>query len=128
MKKLILSFLALTGAVACASENLVPESHRAFKLVQTEPGKMNMRYIQVNVPAKYEGITITAEVKYDDVVRGEQSWFDARIMSNWIDGNSQKKSDGPVIGGWKGSRDWFPVRKVVKVRSEEHTSELQSRI
>ena len=115
MKKLILAFLALTGAVACASENLVPESHRAFKLVQTEPGKMNMRYIQVNVPAKYEGITITAEVKYDDVVRGEQSWFDARIMSNWIDGNSQKKSGGPVIGGWKGSRDWFAVRKVVKV-------------
>ena len=107
--------MSLAGAFAWSAENLVPESHRSFKLVQQTPGKMNMRYIQVNVPSKYEGITITAEVKYTDVVRGDKNWFDARVMSNWIDANSQKKSGGPVIGGWKGTKDWFPVKKVVKV-------------
>ena len=115
MKKLLLAVVSLAGAFAWSAENLVPESHRSFKLVQQTPGKMNMRYIQVNVPSKYEGITITAEVKYTDVVRGDKNWFDARIMSNWIDANSQKKSGGPVIGGWKGTKDWFPVKKVVKV-------------
>ena len=115
MKKLLLAVVSLAGAFAWSAENLVPESHRSFKLVQETPGKMNMRYIQVNVPSKYEGITITAEVKYTDVVRGDKNWFDARVMSNWIDANSQKKSGGPVIGGWKGTKDWFPVKKVVKV-------------
>ena len=115
MKKLLLAVVSLAGAFAWSAENLVPESHRSFKLVQQTPGKMNMRYIQVNVPSKYEGITITAEVKYTDVVRGDKNWFDARVMSNWIDANSQKKSGGPVIGGWKGTKDWFPVKKVVKV-------------
>ena len=115
MKKLLLAVVSLAGAFAWSAENLVPESHRSFKLVQQTPGKMNMRYIQVNVPSKYEGITITAEVKYTDVVRGDKNWFDARGMSNWIDANSQKKSGGPVIGGWKGTKDWFPVKKVVKV-------------
>ena len=115
MKKLLLAVVSLAGAFAWSAENLVPESHRSFKLVQQTPGKMNMRYIQVNVPSKYEGITITAEVKYTDVVRGDKNWFDARVMSNWIDANSQKKSGGPVIGGWKGTKDWFPIKKVVKV-------------
>ena len=115
MKKLLLAVVSLAGAFAWSAENLVPESHRSFKLVQQTPGKMNMRYIQVNVPSKYEGITITAEVKYTDVVRGDKNWFDARVMSNWIDANSQKKSGGPIIGGWKGTKDWFPVKKVVKV-------------
>ena len=115
MKKLLLAVVSLAGAFAWSAENLVPESHRSFKLVQQTPGMMNMRYIQVNVPSKYEGITITAEVKYTDVVRGDKNWFDARVMSNWIDANSQKKSGGPVIGGWKGTKDWFPVKKVVKV-------------
>ena len=115
MKKLLLAVVSLAGAFAWSAENLVPESHRSFKLVQQTPGKMNMRYIQVKVPSKYEGITITAEVKYTDVVRGDKNWFDARVMSNWIDANSQKKSGGPVIGGWKGTKDWFPVKKVVKV-------------
>lgn len=115
MKKMLLALLALTGGFAWSAENLVPESHRTFKIVQDNPGKMKMRYIQVNVPSKYEGITITAEVKYTDVVRGDQGWFDARVMSNWIDSNSQKKSGGPTIGGWKGTKDWFPVKKVVKV-------------
>ena len=115
MKKLLLAVVSLAGAFAWSAENLVPESHRSFKLVQQTPGKMNMRYIQVNVPSKYEGITITAEVKYTDVVRGDKNWFDARVMSNWIDANSQKKSGGRVIGGWKGTKDWFPVKKVVKV-------------
>ena len=115
MKKLLLAVVSLAGAFAWSAENLVPESHRSFKLVQQTPGKMNMRYIQVNVPSKYEGITITAEVKYTDVVRGDKNWFDARVMSNWIDANSQKKSGGPVIGGWKGTKHWFPVKKVVKV-------------
>ena len=115
MKKLLLAVVSLAGAFAWSAENLVPESHRSFKLVQQTPGKMNMRYIQVHVPSKYEGITITAEVKYTDVVRGDKNWFDARVMSNWIDANSQKKSGGPVIGGWKGTKDWFPVKNVVKV-------------
>lgn len=115
MKKLLLAVVSLAGAFAWSAENLVPESHRSFKLVQQTPGKMNMRYIQVNVPSNYEGITITAEVKYTDVVCGDKNWFDARVMSNWIDANSQKKSRGPLIGGWKGTKDWFPVKKVVKV-------------
>lgn len=114
MKHTLLILAAWAGGLCVAADNLVPEAHRNFTLEQVTPGKMNMRYVQVSVPAKYEGITITGEVKYTDVVRGDQVWFDARFMSNWIDANSQKMAGGPTIGGWKGTKDWFPIKKVVK--------------
>ena len=114
MKKLLLTALILTGGSVLA-DNLVPEEHRNFTLEQTAPDKMNMRYVQVNVPAQYEGITIAAEIRCADVVQGKQSWFDARILSNWIGSDSKKLAGGPTIGGWKGTKDWLPVKKVVKV-------------
>ena len=58
---------------------------------------------------------ISFEAKVTDVVRGSQSWFDARMMTDFIDSACKKVKTGPVIGGWKGTTDWFAVRKSVKI-------------
>ncbi len=36
-------------------------------------------------------------------------------MSDYIDRSFKNLKTGPTIGGWKGTRDWTPVRKVFEV-------------
>jgi len=111
--------LALLGAIALGfaafGENLVKEDMREFDVPFKGEGKMGMKYIPVFFPKGTEGVVISFEAKITDVVRGSQSWFDARMMTDLIDSQCKKVATGPVIGGWKGTRDWFEVRKTVKV-------------
>ena len=112
-----LSILAGAGAFA---GNLVPEARRAFDVPFKGEGKMGLQYIPVFFPKGTEGAVISCEVRVVDVVKGEKSWFDARIMSDFIDSQCKKVAGGPNIGGWKGTKDWFEVRKTVRVPEGAH--------
>ncbi len=112
-----LSILAGAGAFA---GNLVPEGRRAFDVPFKGEGKMGLQYIPVFFPKGTEGAVISCEVRVADVVKGEKSWFDARIMSDFIDSQCKKVAGGPNIGGWKGTKDWFEVRKTVRVPEGAH--------
>ncbi len=114
MKELMLLLVAALSLTASA-KNLVPEGKRAVDIPLANPGKMNLQYIPVLFPKGTEGAVVSAEVKYTDVVRGAQPWFDARIMMDFIDSNFKKFKGGPAIGAWKGTRDWFEVKKTVRV-------------
>jgi endoglucanase len=117
MKRLLVMLLSF-GAFALGAANLVPEDKRAFDVPFKGEGKMGMVYTPVNLPKGTQGAVISGEVKYQDVVKGAQSWFDARIMMDFFtfEGSQFKKlKGGPAIGGWKGSSDWKAFRKVVKV-------------
>lgn len=119
MKKLILAAVAAMSLAGFAN-NLVPESRRAFDVPFKGEGKMGLQYIPVFFPKGTEGAVISCEVRVADVVKGEKSWFDARIMSDFIDSQCKKVAGGPNIGGWKGTKDWFEVRKTVRVPEGAH--------
>ena len=109
----VLSALSAFGAEF--GENLVPEAKRAFEVPFKGEGKMGMVYVPAFFPKGAEGAVVTGEVKYDGVVVGKQKWFDARIMSDFINPECKKVRGGPNIGGWKGTSDWKEFRKVVKI-------------
>ena len=113
------TILALAGLLALGfavqGGNLVPEGKRDFAVPFKGEGKMGMVYTPVFFPKGTDGAVISLEAKVTDVVRGSQSWFDARVMTDFIDSACKKVKTGPVIGGWKGTKDWFAVRKSVKI-------------
>ncbi len=115
--KFALPLLAALIAASGFADNLVPEAKRAFEVPFKGEGKMGMVYTPVFFPKGSEGAVISLEAKITDVVRGSQNWFDARVMSDFIDSNCKKVKGGPVIGGWKGTKDWFSVRKSVRIPS-----------
>ena len=83
MKKL--AVLAALAAFAAFGGNLVPDEHRAFEVPFKGEGQMGMKYIPVFFPKGTEGAVVSFEAKVTDVVRGEKSWFDARMMTKFID-------------------------------------------
>ena len=109
--------LAALIAASGFADNLVPEAKRALEVPFKGEGKMGMVYTPVFFPKGSEGAVISLEAKITDVVRGSQNWFDARVMSDFIDSSCKKVAGGPVIGGWKGTKDWFSVRKSVRIPS-----------
>lgn len=112
---LILSVI-LFGALS-VSADIVPESQRTVEISVKEPGKTAIVYKRFALPKGTEALLMTADVKYDGVVAGQQKWFDARIMTDFVDSAGKKIGNGPAIGGWKGTSDWIPVRKAVEVPS-----------
>ena len=115
--KFALPLLAALIAASGFADNLVPEAKRAFEVPFKGEGKMGLVYTPVFFPKGSEGAVISLEAKITDVVRGSQNWFDARVMSDFIDSSCKKVAGGPVIGGWKGTKDWFSVRKSVRIPS-----------
>ena len=114
MKKLAAAAMAAVALGALAANNAVPEGRRAFT-IDSKPGQMSHEYIPVFFPSGTEGAYITFEVKIDGVKKGAQPWFDARMMTKFIDRQYKDKGSGPNIGGWSGTKDWFQVEKTVKV-------------
>ncbi len=116
MRKFVWSVLLSFLFGSAVGANLVPEGKRAFDVPFKGAGKMSLVYVPVFFPKGTEGAVITCEVKYEEVVRGAQNWFDARIMVDFINSQCKKVKSGPAIGGWKGTSDgWVAVRKVVRV-------------
>ena len=102
--------------LAVFGDNLVPEGKRDFDVPFKGAGQMSIVYTPVFFPKGTEGAVISLEAKVTDVVRGSQSWFDARMMTKFIDSQCQEVKGGPVIGGWKGTKQLLP-----KFRSSLHT-------
>ena len=112
--------LALAGLLALGfvarGGNLVPEGKRDVVVPFKGEGKMGMVYTPVLFPKGTAGVVVSGEAKWDDVVRGDKNWFDARIMTDFIDSNCKKVKGGPAIGGWHGKGgEWKPFRKSIKV-------------
>ena len=114
--KAMTTALAVILACSAAAANLVPEGKRDFEVPFKGAGQMSLVYTPVFFPKETEGVVVSGEAKWDDVVRGDKSWFDARIMTDFIDSKCKKVKGGPAIGGWHGKGgEWKAFRKSVKV-------------
>lgn len=107
---------ALIGSVE--ARNLLPEGAQAVDLVTTpeNAGKMNMKFIMCKVPKGTVALKFSCDVKVDNVVRGKEKWFDARIMSNYTDNKGKKQAGGPTLGNWKGTKDWRRYEKTFNMK------------
>lgn len=111
-------FVAVVAAVLCLpvfADNLIPADKRDVAVPFKGEGKTGMVYVPVFLPKGTEAVVFSCEVKCDGVERGVQKWFDARIMTDFIDSACKKTKGGPAIGGWTGTHDWMPVRKTFEV-------------
>ena len=114
--KAMTTALAVILACSAAAANLVPEGKRDFDVPFKGAGRMSMVYTPVFFPKGTAGVVVSGEAKWSDVVRGDKSWFDARIMTDFIDSKCKKVKGGPAIGGWHGKGgEWKPFRKSIKV-------------
>ncbi|MGN0855693.1 MAG: glycoside hydrolase family 5 protein [Kiritimatiellia bacterium] len=111
----MMTLLAAALAFAACAENLVPADKRAFDVPFKGAGKMGLVYQPVFFPKGTEGAVVSAEVRIEGVEKGDKPWFDARIMMDFITAECKKVKGGPALGGWKGTKDWFPVRKTVRI-------------
>ena len=115
LSRWIVAAFAVFSAAAFA-DNVVPEGKRDFEVPFKGEGQMSLVYTPVFFPKGTKGVVVSGEAKWDDVVRGGNNWFDARIMTDFIDSTCKKVKGGPAIGGWHGKGgEWKPFRKSIKV-------------
>lgn len=72
-----------------------------------EPGKMVMLYREIRIPDGTEAIEFSWKQRVSGLVRGENSWFDARIMIEFLDAGRQKVGGkGPTPYKNKDTNGW----------------------
>ena len=65
---------------------LVEEEGNTFLRIESvEPGKTVMLYREIYLPEAAEAIRFTWKERVSNLTRGKKSWFDARIMMEWMD-------------------------------------------
>jgi endoglucanase len=92
------------------------EGNRFLRLQCTEPGAMVMMYREIHLPENVDAIELTFRQRITDLKLGENVWFDARIMMEFMDGAREKVSPGPPVpytrkdtAGWENKSVRFLV-------------------
>ncbi|MEX2382305.1 MAG: glycoside hydrolase family 5 protein [Opitutales bacterium] len=79
-----------------------------IRMKASEPGEMIMLYREIHLPEGTGALRFAWKERVSNLKRGENSWFDARIMMEWMDagrGNVGPKPPNPNTGkdtdGWR---------------------------
>lgn len=71
---------------SAGKKKIVEEDGNHFLRIETiEPGKMEMDYRTVDVPAGVKALELTWKQRVTGLKKGEKPWFDARILLEWKD-------------------------------------------
>ena len=85
----------------------VEDGNHFLRLTSPEAGKMIMVYREIKVPAGTKAVELSWKQRVSNLKRGKQSWFDARIMMNWLDdGRKQLKPAPPAPNTAKDTTGW----------------------
>lgn len=78
-----------------------------LRLKSPQPGEMVMLYQEIKLPTDVGALKLTWKQRVSDLKKGKSSWFDARIMLEFIDDQHQKitptpsaATTGKDTGGW----------------------------
>jgi endoglucanase len=66
-----------------------------LRLLSPEPGSTTMLYQEIGIPEGTGAIRMTWKQRVTGLVKGKNSWFDARIMMEFMDGAREKVSPSP---------------------------------
>jgi hypothetical protein len=86
----------------------VEDGNHFLRLTSPEAGKMIMEYREVHVPKDVKAVELSFRWRVSNLKRGKQSWFDARIMMNWIndDRKNVNKPTPPAPNAAKDTNGW----------------------
>jgi hypothetical protein len=71
------------------------DGNRFIRMTSTAPGSTVMLYREIRVPAGVGALELTWRQRVTGLKRGAKSWFDARIMMEWMNAERGKVSPGP---------------------------------
>ncbi len=87
--------------------NLVPESARAGRIVQNEPGKLVNGWVEIDLPPDTEALSLSWRQNVTGLVCGEKPWFDARWLFKFRDAAGKEIAGAPGPSyRQKDTRDW----------------------
>ncbi len=83
-----------------------------IRMTATEPGKTTMLYMEINVPSGVKELELSWRWRISNLVVGSQSWFDARIMMEWMDAGRGKVSGSPKAPSTRSNTDGWVQRSM----------------
>ncbi|WFB36608.1 glycoside hydrolase family 5 protein [Kiritimatiellota bacterium B12222] len=83
-----------------------------IRIQSSEPGKTNMLYREITVPEGINELQLTLLSRVSNLKRGTNSWFDARIMMEWMDANRNKVPVKAPVLTWSRNTDGWEKRSV----------------
>ncbi len=78
--------------VKAPAERVEEDGNHFLRLQVAEPGKAVMDYRLANVKPDHKAYELSYRVRFADIKRGKQKWFDGRIMMNFKDADGKKLS------------------------------------
>ncbi len=66
-----------------------------LRLESTKPGELVMLYQEIKIPDSVEALELRWKQRVSGLVIGKQSWFDARILLEFMDGDRKKMAPSP---------------------------------
>ena len=88
------------------------DGNRFIRLTVSQPGKMIMLYREIAIPAGTEALELKFRYRLSDFQRGAQSWFDARIMMEFMDASRKQVRPNPPAPNFnRNQAEWTDVSR-----------------
>lgn len=86
--------------------------NRFVRLKSPQPGEMVMLYQEIKLPADVEALKLKWKQRVSDLKKGKNSWFDARIMLEFINDQHEKVTPTPSAAATGKDTDGWVDREV----------------
>ncbi|MBI1248880.1 hypothetical protein GC197_13695 [bacterium] len=83
-----------------------------IRLKSPEPGQMVMMYQELKLPPGTEALRLSWKQRVSNLKKGKNSWFDARIMLEFVDDQHQKLKPAPKPAATGKDTDGWQERQV----------------
>ncbi|MBI1309687.1 cellulase family glycosylhydrolase [bacterium] len=104
------------GKVADGGSWEAEDGNHFLRLRSVEPGKLVMLYQELRIPEGVEAVELSWKQRISGLKVGRQSWFDARILLEFLDADRKKVAPTPGApatrkdtDGWVGKQTRFLV-------------------
>lgn len=87
------------------------DGNRFLRLKSPKPGEMVMLYQEIKLPAEVGALKLKWKQRVSNLKKGKNSWFDARIMLEFIDDQHQKVSPNPSAAATGKNTDGWVERE-----------------
>ena len=93
-----------------------------IRIVQEKPGTMTSIYRKHDIAGGYDRLAVSLKARITGLVKGDENWYDARIIFNVSDASGKVvKSDAVVFD--HDTPDWVSKRQVIELPADAKTLE-----
>ncbi len=94
------------------------EGNHFIRMTSTEPGKTVMLYTEIPVPEGVGALEFSWRQRVSNLKVGKNSWFDARIMMDFMDAKREKVSPSPSAPNTRRNTDGWETKSITFVVPE----------